>query len=592
MSSLESPNTTTILIVDDDQYARLLMRGVLEKEGFIVVEAEDGDAAVKKFSECDPKPNAVLLDVMMPELDGYEACKAIREQEEGEFVPILMMTGLDDVDSIHRAFEVGATDFISKPINWVMLGYRVRYMLRASDAFYNLKAAEEKIRHLAFYDGLTGLAKRELFIDRLEKAFCTATRKENIMAVMFLDLDRFKRINDTLGHHIGDLLLKEVATRICECVRCEDSVGRMLVEETAVCASRLGGDEFVLLLTDLPRPEIAAKIAERIIESFNKSFDLDGHEVTVTSSIGISLFPHDGDDAETLMKNADTAMYEAKKKGRNNVQFYREELNSLSAERLALEHDLRGALEQDQFILHYQPQIDTQAGKIIGVEALVRWQHPSRGLLFPDSFIGIAEDSGLMAPMTKWVLHEACRQNKAWQDDGLPEIKVAVNLSGHQFVQQNPEGMIAESLQATGLSANFLSVELTESTLMENKEGTVKVLNAIKKLGVSIAIDDFGTGYSSLAYLKNFPIDTLKIDRTFVRDIFTDPDDASITQAIIALAHTLRLDVVAEGVETEEQLGFLQESRSYICQGYFFSRPVPADDFGKLLKQSPFEQEK
>jgi diguanylate cyclase (GGDEF)-like protein len=586
MNALVKQNNALILVVDDDQYARILMREVLEKTGFTVIEAEDGKQALALFEDCNPKPDAVLLDVMMPEMDGYDVCRSIREHADGEFVPILMMTGLDDVDSIHRAFEVGATDFVAKPINWVMLSYRVRYMLRASNAFQALKKAEEQIRHLAFYDGLTGLAKRELFIDRLEKSLCIAKRRKSTLAVLFLDLDRFKRINDTLGHHIGDLLLKEVAERIRNSVRCEDSLGRFIIEENRVCTSRIGGDEFVLLLTHLPRPDVAAKVAERIVESFSESFNLEGHEVHVTTSVGISLYPHDGEEAETLMKNADTAMYEAKRKGRNNLQFFREELNSISSERLTLENDLRSALEKEEFLLHYQPQIDLRTGQITGAEALIRWQHPGRGLLYPATFIEIAEDSGLIRPMTEWVIRAACRQNKAWQDDGLLPIAVAVNLSGHQFCLQDLETIVSSSLEESGLAACHLEVELTESVLMENKEGAVEVLQALKNLGVSIAIDDFGTGYSSLAYLRNFPIDTLKIDKSFVQDVSADSDDASITQAIIALAHSLQLGVIAEGVETEEQLDFLKKFNCRTGQGFLFSRPVSAADFTLQLQQA------
>ncbi len=695
-------NKALILIVDDDHTMRMLMRASLQQAGYEVVEAENGRRAIEQFG--DLQPDAILLDVMMPELDGFETCEALRKLPGGAHTPVLMVTGLEDLESIHRAFEVGATDFITKPIHWVMLGYRVRYMLRASQVFLDLhqsqtqlaeaqqlaklgnwvlypeaeilsgspeffrisglkdsvsgatlerftdsvhpddresftlaleaairnensysldyrgilnnneeriihlkgeafsspagrkkiirgfiqdvtelRKSEEQIRYLAYYDSLTGLANRDLFNDRLQNAMSAGIRQNRIMAVLFLDLDRFKRINDTLGHHAGDLLLKIVAGRLNDCVRDSDSVARFEPNVPQACVSRLGGDEFTVLLTDLAQPQDALIVAQRIIDSIPRPIDLLGHEVSVTTSVGISLFPSDGKDAETLLKNADAAMYEAKSRGRNNFQFFKETLNADSSERLSLENDLRKALERSEFLLHYQPQVNMKTGRVIGAEALLRWNSPTRGIISPADFIPLAEDSGLIIPLTEWVIQEACEQNKAWQLAGFHPVRMSVNISGKQFSQQQIAETCQRFLEANGLEAQYLEVELTESALMENREVAREILELLKGLGLTIAIDDFGTGYSSLAYLKAFPIDTLKIDRSFVRDITTDPNDAAIIRAIVAMAQSLELKVIAEGVETEEQRDFLQKLGCNEYQGFLFSRPLPPEEFAELM---------
>ena len=697
-------NRPLVLVVDDDRTIRLMIRNALENVELRVTEADSGEAALDAFSQLQPK--LVLMDVLMPGQDGFETCRQLRALPGGGNVPVLMMTSLNDFDSVHRAFEAGATDFVTKPLNWVMLGYRARYLLRANNAFQELqrsqerlaraqniarlghweldlgtqrfhfscevckflgleldkaepsldilfqyihpedrqlvnntihqaidqhqpyalnyrvtlpdgqernvyhqgevvcdetgqavgmmgtfqdvtelKQAEEKVRHLAFYDNLTGLANRMLFRERLDQALAYCRRHGNALAVLFLDLDRFKRINDTLGHHNGDLLLRKVAERIRHCLRETDCISQLREEEINAFISRLGGDEFSILVTELKHPQDAAKVAERLRAVIARPLDLDGHEVTITASVGISLSPDDGADPDTLLKNADTAMYHAKENGRNTCQFYREAMNASALERLALENDLRKALERQEFLLHFQPQIELQDHRIVGVEALIRWQHPQRGLVNPATFIPLAEETGIIIQINEWVLHAACRIAKAWLDAGCRPLRLAINQSGHLLTLQSIAANVAKALKDTNFPPELLTIEFTESVLMQQGEETIGQLRRLKDLGVRIAIDDFGTGYSSLSYLKSFPIDTLKVDQSFVRDLATEPSDAAITRAIIAMARSLSLNVVGEGIETEAQLRYLRELGCDEIQGFLFSRPLPEADLINLIKK-------
>ena len=434
------------------------------------------------------------------------------------------------------------------------------------------KLSEERIYHLAHYDVLTGLPNRSSFHKGFEDALLHAERHSRRVALLFLDLDHFKLINDASGHPAGDELLKQVALRLKETVREEDTV------------ARLGGDEFTVLLDDIHSVEDASLVAEKILQQLAKPFRLDHSELVITASIGISLFPNDGNDVSTLLKNADTAMYRAKERGRNNFQFFTVEMNTRALERLSLQSALRSALKRNEFLLHYQPQVDMQSGEIIGLEASVRWQHPEQGLVPPGIFIPVAEESGLIVPLGEWVMKEACTQNRRWLDEGLPAVRIAVNLSGRQFVRQDLLGVVRKVLDEAGLEPQYLELELTESTIMEHVDETIETLLALRKLGVHFAIDDFGTGYSSMAYLKRFTIDKLKIDQSFVRDLATDSDDAAIVTATIAMAHNLNLTVIAEGVETEEQLHFLKDNGCEQMQGYYFSRPLPAQEITELLR--------
>ena len=432
------------------------------------------------------------------------------------------------------------------------------------------KRYESQIERQANYDELTGLANRNLFQDRLSQALVYAHRHESGLAVLFIDLDNFKHINDSLGHDSGDLLLTQVATRLSGSVHEGDTV------------TRQGGDEFVLILSE--DADVQA-VTQEILKAMSESFDINGRELRITCSIGIACYPKDGEDQQTLLKNADAAMYRAKELGRNNAQYYAAGMNIKAMERLELENGLYHALTRNEFLLHYQPQVDLRTGEIVGMEALVRWLHPERGLVSPAIFIPVAEDSGLIVSLGEWVLRTACTQNKAWQLAGLKPISVAVNLSALQFRQPDLVERVADILRETELDPTCLELELTESLVMQDVEKTIATLSRLKAMGIKLSIDDFGTGYSSLSYLKRFPIDTLKIDQSFVRDITTDPDDAAIAKSIISMAHDMQLRVIAEGVETEAQKSFLSLRRCDEMQGYFFSRPVPAVEFEKLLRE-------
>ncbi|MEE8347922.1 MAG: EAL domain-containing protein [Dehalococcoidia bacterium] len=435
------------------------------------------------------------------------------------------------------------------------------------------KRAEDTIKHLAYHDALTNLPNRTLLQDRLTVALAQAHRSKRMLAVMFLDLDRFKVVNDTVGHEGGDGLLRSVAERLASLMREGDTVARM------------GGDEFAILSPEIASVEDAPEVAERILDGLRKPWVVQGQEFHVTTSIGVALYPSDGDDAETLLRNADTAMYRAKEHGRDNYQLYTPAMNARIAERLAVESSLRHSLERGEFVVHYQPQVDLRSGQVVGTEALVRWQHPERGLVAPAEFIPVAEDTGLIVPLGEWVLRTACAQNKAWQEEGIPPLRVAVNLSARQFQQRNLIDMVAQVLEETGLDPHRLQLEITEGVAMQDTDFTIDVLQGLRAMGVQIAMDDFGTGYSSLSYLKRLPFKTVKIDRSFVRDLTVDLNDAAIAAAIIAMAHNLKLNVIAEGVETVEQLALLKRQGCDEMQGYLFSRPGPPDVIGELLRK-------
>ncbi len=435
------------------------------------------------------------------------------------------------------------------------------------------KRTERNMRHMAHHDALTDLPNRTLFRDRLTHAMAQADRYQQKLAVLFLDLDRFKAINDTLGHNVGDQLLRIAADRLQSCVRDCDTV------------ARLGGDEFTVIVEDVGDRETAAIVAQKIIDTFSQPFNLHGHEVFVTTSVGITLYPDDDEHIDALLRNADAAMYRAKECGRNNYQFYVPEMNVRARERLMLENALRRALVREEFTLYYQPRVDLHSGRVIGAEALLRWRHPELGLVPPAEFVPILEETGMIIPVGEWVLREACRQNRAWQDKGLSPVRMAVNLSVRQFVQKDLAGLVGLVLTETGLAAPYLELEITEELLLEHSAANSETLDRLRDLGVHISIDDFGTGYSSLSYLKRLPIHTLKIDKSFVRDITLDADGAAIVSAIIAMACNLRLNVLAEGVETDAQLAFLRAQGCNEIQGYSFSHPLPADEFERLLRE-------
>lgn len=433
------------------------------------------------------------------------------------------------------------------------------------------KRAEDRIRHLAYHDALTDLPNRSLLEDRLATALAQARRKGRMLALLYLDLDRFKRMNDAVGHSLGDHVLQSVAERLTTTVREADTV------------ARVGGDEFTILLPEISQAQDAIDVADRILRDLRRPVTVDHREFHATTSMGIAFYPDDAEEADTLLRNADIAMYRAKEQGRDNYQLYTAAMNARIAERFAVENDLRRALECQEFVVYYQPQVDISSQQIVGVEALVRWQHPSRGLMLPADFIPVAEESGLIVPLGEWVLRTACAQVRAWQEAGLPAIPLAVNLSGRQFQQRDLPEVVDRALKETSLEPRYLQLEITESVAMHDMDFTIATLDSLKAMGIQIAIDDFGCGHSSLNYLKRLPIDLVKIDRSFVRDLATDPSDAAIVGSVVAMTRELNLKVVAEGVETEEQLAFLKDRRCDVVQGFLFSKAVPTDAVERMI---------
>jgi diguanylate cyclase (GGDEF)-like protein/PAS domain S-box-containing protein len=692
--------TIRVLVADDEPTARLLMSAALKKAGFEVCLAADGNEALRQFQEdpCD----IVMLDVEMPGLDGYQVCAALR-QEFGHELPIIMVTAMDDTESIERAYEYGATDFIAKPINWTLISHRVKYLMRSYQAALDLreandrnaavlnaipdllfemdidgryidyhsphidlqgvpatsligktvadvlpheaaqvciaalcealekgfstgkqyelhlphgefwfelsvspkitefdqkqhfivlsrditdrKLAEKKISQLAYFDSLTRLPNRQSFMERLDREVRIAQRDDKQLAVLFMDLDGFKAINDTMGHNTGDLILQWAADRLQRGIRPSDMVSRPKDDPSEVELARLGGDEFTALIPNISRPEEALLVAHRIRELMHRPFMLDGREVVLTASIGIALFPSDGEDAASLLKHADTAMYHAKDKGRDNCQFYCSSLTQRAQQRLQLESSLRQALVREEFSLVYQPQLNLVNGRIQSIEALIRWNHPEQGTISPMDFIPLAEENGLIVPIGEWVLRTACTDAARWQAAGY-NLLVAVNLSPMQFKDPNLVKTVFEILGQTGLAPGLLELEVTEGAVMEDSGATLTTLEALSVGGVQIALDDFGTGYSSMNYLKRMPLNNLKVDQSFVQGLPHDRENHAIVRAILSLAKNLGFSVTAEGVETREQADALKALACNTLQGYYFSRPVPAADIPALLSQS------
>lgn len=692
-----------MLIVDDDLLVRTLAAEALKAAGFHVNEAGNGLDGLAQVESCCP--DLILLDVMMPDMDGYAVCRALRARPQLARIPVIMLTGLDDAASIQQAYEAGATDFVTKPINATLLTYRVRYALRASqlldeidksreslanaqriarlgswtwrpagatfecsteylkligdralgrrcnwrDVLHGvhpddadrvteaMEAAigtgkayaityrivrrdgtecvvyeqtevfrdddgrvgrvegttqdvtervknEERIQQLADYDALTGLANRKLFGEIVRHGLNRSKRQMASAAVLDINIDRFKRINETLGRTIGDELLKEIARRITESVRASDLAGANQSSKMAGVSARMSGDSFAVFLSEVKSAEEAALVARRLSTAIAQSIRCGEHALTLTASIGIAIYPDNGEELDTLLSNAESATHKAKERGTASVCFFTPEMNARAMVKLDTENDLRGAIERDELTLFYQARVDVPAGRLAGAEALVRWRHPQRGLVPPGEFIPIAEESGLIVPLTAWVIRAACRQLQQWQRAGLPVVTVSINFSTHCFREDGLDDLIAAALREFGIDPGLLEGEITESVLMHDVERAVTRLNALRAIGVGLAIDDFGTGYSSLAYLKRFPLNVLKIDRAFVKDVLTDAHDAAIASTIITMGAAMGMAVVAEGMERVEQANFLLARGCRFMQGFLFARPVAADAFAQTLR--------
>lgn len=557
----------------------------------VVVEAADGLEAIDMFVR--ERPDLVFLDVEMPGMTGLEACQRIRQLPQGESIPILIVTGSDDRQSIDQGFDAGATQYKTKPVNWSLLGRDIQYMLRASNAFNSLKRQEDRLRYLAYYDPLTSLPNRRSFNEHLNRILKRAQRHNGTAALLFIDLDHFKRINDSIGHARGDRLLVEIAKRLTNELREDDIINYFSDNDAhddpesgnATEIARLGGDEFTVVLSDVTDIAHIKKVASRILNSLSEPIALQSHNPVVTPSIGIALYPEDGTDADTLVRNADTAMYVAKAEGRACYRFYDEDMNARAVEQLKMEEELRDAMRNDELELRYQPQIDTRTGEVVSMEALVRWKHPVRGMVSPVEFIPVAESTGQIIELGEWVMDEVARDCQYWDELGLKSFRVCVNISPLQFNQRNLPEWISDFLERSGLSSKRLELELTESAIMTDAETNIARLRELKALGIDLAVDDFGTGYSSLSYLKRFPIDVLKIDQSFTSDLDT-PDGAAIVDAILALAKTLNLRVIAEGIENERHLAYLVRNECDLLQGFYFSRPLYPEDVPAMLKEN------
>jgi len=563
-----------ILIVDDEIVSRHTVGLLLESEGYQLVFAENGKEALLKAEQV--MPDVMLLDVMMPEMDGFEVCRRLRQNTRLAELPVVMVTGLGDRESRLRGIEAGADDFMTKPFDQAELRARIRTITRLN-RYRRLVETEEKLVYLANYDPLTGLANRHLLSKHIYQTLHSLHYTTKAIAVLCIDLDSFQIINDSLGQALGDELLSLIAQRIVNCI------------PNDARSARLNGDEFsVALISNNPVKE-ASQLAQKILNIISEPLMLKGHDIVMTATIGISVSPDDGNSAETLLKHANTAMSRAKLAGKNRYQFFANEMNDVAVKRLYLESQLRRALERDELHLHYQPQMALRSGVLVGAEVLLRWKHPELGYVSPDIFIPLAEEIGLIIPIGEWVLYTACKQAKKWQDQGFNNLCIAVNVSSYQIQHSNLLHTVQKVLYQTQFDPNYLELELTESVLMQthksDDENGLSMFNTFKKMGIKIAIDDFGTGYSSLSYLKHFPVDTLKIDKSFINDICSNKDDAAITSTIIAMAHGLQLSVVAEGVETTKQLAFLHLKNCEIAQGYLLSRPLSDNKFLQLLHQ-------
>ncbi|MBK5963841.1 diguanylate cyclase [Thiocystis minor] len=580
--------SATLLIVDDVPENLAILGQLLRAAGYRVRAANRGAVALK-YATLEPPPDLILLDLMMPEMDGHEVLDHLRADPRTREIPVIFVTAMDSAETETLCLEQGAADFVTKPIVASVVLARVRNQLELrrarawlldQNAFLEtevarrvaeVQAIRDESERKANFDDLTGLPNRNLLDDRLAQAIERSRADASPLIVLMLSLDRFKSVNAHLGRGAGDRALRLVAERLARLTAATDTL------------ARVEGDEFILVMKADER-EAVTRYAQPMLDAVMAPLSIDEHEIVLSASIGMATFPKDGDTADRLLRHATVALSKIKIAGGQGFRFYAPAMNVRALERLDLERDLREAIQKGGLSLHYQPQIDLRNGQIIGAEALARWQHPRRDWISPGDFIPLAEESGLIGPLGKWVLHEACRQNQAWQTAGLPPVTVAVNVSALQFAAYDVVDLTATILRETGLAPEYLELELTESAAMADTLAFIEATHRLKELAISLSIDDFGTGFSSLSYLRRFRIDRLKIDQTFVRDIVQDPSSAAIVAAIINLAHSLNLAAIAEGVETEAQLRFLRAQDCDEMQGYYFSRPLPASEFEALLR--------
>ncbi len=567
-----------ILIVDDREENLVALEVVLQDCGAQLHRAMSGNEALALMLKNDFA--MVLLDVQMPGMDGFEVAELMRMHEKTRHLPIVFVTAIStEQQHVFKGYEVGAVDFLFKPIYPQILLSKVNVFLslwtqqrKLAETLAENEKISSKLKRQAEFDSLTGLPNRALFYDRLQQAILASERSDKIFALMFIDLDRFKWVNDSLGHDAGDNLLAQVAQRLQECVRKTDTV------------ARLGGDEFTVIVKDLACCALVEQTAHKILEALASPFTLNQKIVHISGSIGITFCPSDSAKLDELIKNADTAMYQAKSAGRNTFRYFTHQMNVYVDTRMNLESLLRTAIDREEFRLYYQPKVNLTTGQITGTEALIRWERPDVGLVCPDAFIPFAEEVGLISSITKWVLKTACQQNQSWLSAGYENLRMSVNVSSKQLDDKKSLiQSIGEVLATTGLPPENLELEITEHAVMENLGIALETLNELKGMGIHISLDDFGTGYFSLAMLKKFPIQAFKIDKSFIRNLTIDSDDSAIVSAIIAMANKLSLLVIAEGVETEEQLNFLRDHGCHEMQGNYFSQPVPAEEYTEML---------
>jgi diguanylate cyclase (GGDEF)-like protein len=573
-----------ILVIEDEDFVRENILELLDVEGFEAIGAENGQVGVNLAKGIIP--DLILCDVMMPGLDGYGVLRAIRQDALTASIPFIFLTAKAAKADFRQGMELGADDYITKPFTRAELLGAITSRLKKQatlETLYNseLQQAKAEINYLIHHDSLTHLPNQLSLREQFKQVQSQDISNEKLVTVLSLDLDRFNQINDNLGQAVADVLLKAVAERIKTCVGSLGIVARLNTTQFAIILAFAQQDA---CSTQYKRE--VCNLAQTLLNSLSQTFELAKQELFITASIGIALYPRDGTEIEQLLNHANTALTQAKQHGGNQYQFYSTAFNIGSSDRLALQSSLRHALERQELLLYYQPQVNLKTGQIVGAEALVRWQHPERGLISPDKFIPIAEETGLIVPIGEWVLKTACQQTKVWQNAGFSHLRIAVNLSSRQFSQIDLRHQLVAILMETGLDPKYIELELTESMLVHNTEVAIRRLNALKSLGVEIAIDDFGTGYSSLSYLQQFPFDILKIDRCFIQNITDNPNNAAITKAIIEMAKTLNLKLMAEGVETEAELSFVCQNHCDGMQGYLFSRPLPSHDFEQLLKKN------